>query len=200
MKLASATALAAVLAAVPQAHGQRPNNDNNNCVEEIQGIWQYLSNGSDNSPRDEYLGGGSGLPYTIVIACTTILEDSVAGRDDNNELLEWKKGDTRCQYSEVTFESDCNAVGYFTTDQISVVDGNCAWGYDPDDIESNDGMVVLEGLYEGTKNACKFTEGGIFRGKGVLKKNGIHEMRYTDNGGESLYNNNFPRMGAPYHG
>ena len=125
MKLASATALAAVLAAVPQAHGQ-PNN----CVEEIQGIWQCerrvdfvraralihnvsrtplcsglstdLSNGSDGSPRDEYLGGGSGLPYTIVIACTTVLEDSVAGRDDDNELLEWKKGDTRCQYSEVT--------------------------------------------------------------------------------------------------
>ena len=39
----------------------------------------------------------------------------------------------------LTVESDCNAVGYFTTDQISVVDGNCAWGYDPDDIESNDG-------------------------------------------------------------
>ena len=47
-------------------------------------------------------------------------------------------------------------------------------------------VVVLEGLYEGSKDACEFTKGGIFRGKGFVKKNGIHEMRYTDNG-EYLY-------------
>ena len=43
-------------------------------------------------------------------------------------------------------------------------------------------VVVLEGLYEGTTNACAFTDNALFRGKGILQDNGFNVMRYSDDG------------------
>ena len=56
------------------------------------------------------------LSHLTCYRCLAIFWNAVAGDED-------------CQYTETSYESNCNVIGYFTKDYIKEKNGKCTFGY-----------------------------------------------------------------------